>query len=234
MPPLYPVFLNLQGRPCLVVGGGAVAERKVHGLLAAEARVTVVSPAATDALRTLAERGAIRWLARPFEPDDVSGMALVVAATNRPEVNARVSEAAQRHGVWVNVVDQPERCTFFVPSVVRRGDLVLAVSTGGASPSLARRIRRELEARYGDAYAGYVANLAALRAYVQDRVADEATRRALLARFADDPWRAAALAEDADAWLARAKACVDAELGPAGERVPADAAEVARDAENGG
>lgn len=244
MPPLYPVFVNLQCRPCLVVGGGAVAERKVMGLLAAEAQVTVVSPEATEVLRALAEQGRIRWLARPFAPDDVSGMVLVVAATNRPEVNAQVSEAAQRRGVWVNVVDQPQRCTFFVPSVVRRGDLVLAVSTGGASPALARRIRQELEMRYEEAYARYVDNLAALRAYVQERISDEATRRALLARFADDPWREAALVEDAETWRARAQAYVDAQVGTASERAeepdPADGAGAARgaksmrDAENGG
>src|SRR5438094_2476617 len=141
----YPVFLELAGRRCLVVGGGLVAERRVHGLLAANAAVTVVSPALTPALGALASGGQIRHDRRSFAPDDLDGVDLAFAATDRGEVNAALSLAARARGVWVNAADDPAYCTFILPAVVRRGELSVAVSTGGTSPALARAIREELE-----------------------------------------------------------------------------------------
>lgn len=162
----YPVFVLITGKPCLVVGGGSVAERKVQDLLQAGARVTVVSPVLTPALAAQAGTGEIRHLQGDFQEELVAGMALVIGATDDMEVNARVSAAAQARGIWVNIVDQPDLCTFIVPAQVRRGDLTLAISTGGASPALARRIREELEDHFGPEYGPYLALMQAVRSQV--------------------------------------------------------------------
>jgi precorrin-2 dehydrogenase/sirohydrochlorin ferrochelatase len=162
----YPIFAVLEDQPCLVVGGGAVGERKVHDLMYAGARVTVVSRTLTPDLAALADRGEIRYLAADFDEAQVEGMALVMAATDDPEVNARVSAAAQGRGIWVNVADAPEYCTFIVPAMVRRGDLTLAISTGGASPALARQLREELQQHFGPEYGPYLDLLQRLRSEV--------------------------------------------------------------------
>jgi len=142
----YPVFLEMKGRPCVVVGGGAVAERKVEGLLAAGARVTVVSPELAPGLAALKEEGRLRHVARPYREGDLEGYELAVVATDDGSVNAVVAREGRERGVWVNAVDDPPNCDFILPSVIRRGDVVIAISTGGASPALARRLREELEA----------------------------------------------------------------------------------------
>src|SRR2546428_2886782 len=178
----YPVFLELAGRHVLVVGGGLVAERGGHGLLAADATVTVVSPALTPALAALAAGGRLRLPGRGIGPGDLDGVDLAFAATDRGEVNAALFVAARARGVWVNAADDPAHCTFILPAVVRRGGLSVAVSTGGTSPALARAIREELE-RYLTAEYATLAEIAAearreLRA--AGRVADAETwRRAL-------------------------------------------------------
>jgi len=141
----FPAFLDLRGRRCLVVGGGAVAERKTRDLLACGASVVVVSPAVTPGLAELARAQLISHRVRRFRRWDTRGCAVVIAATGDPAVDAAVAvEARRRHGL-VNVVDDPARCDFIVPSVLRRGQLQVAVSTGGRSPALARDIRRRLE-----------------------------------------------------------------------------------------
>jgi precorrin-2 dehydrogenase/sirohydrochlorin ferrochelatase len=152
----YPIFAVIEDKPCLVVGGGAVGERKVQDLLASGAKVTVVSRALTPALAALASQGEIDYLSEDFSDTQVEGMALVMAATDDPEVNTRVSVAAQSRAIWVNVADDPEHCTFIVPAQVRRGDLTLAISTGGASPALARQVREELQQHFGPEYGPYL------------------------------------------------------------------------------
>lgn len=152
----YPIFAVIENRPCLVVGGGAVGERKVHDLMAAGARVTLVSRTLTPELAALASRGKIRYLPEDFREAQVEGMALVMAATDDPDLNARVSAAAQSRAIWVNVADDPEHCTFIVPAQVRRGDLTLAISTGGASPALAAQLRQELQQHFGPEYGPYL------------------------------------------------------------------------------
>ena len=144
----YPVFLEMKGRPCVVVGGGTVAERKVEGLLAADARVTIISPELTPALATLKEEGRLQHIARPYREGDLEGCEVAVVATDDGAVNAEVAaEGRSASGrIWVNAVDDAPNCDFILPSVIRRGDIVIAVSTGGASPALARRLRQELEA----------------------------------------------------------------------------------------
>jgi precorrin-2 dehydrogenase / sirohydrochlorin ferrochelatase len=152
----YPIFAVIEDKPCLVVGGGAVGERKVQDLLAAGAQVAVVSRTLTPALAALASQGKIVYLSEDFADNQVEGMALVMAATDDPEVNAEVFAAAQARSIWVNVADDPEHCTFIVPAQVKRGDLTLAISTGGASPALARQVREELQQHFGPEYGPYL------------------------------------------------------------------------------
>jgi precorrin-2 dehydrogenase/sirohydrochlorin ferrochelatase len=142
----YPVCLEMAGRRCLVVGGGPVAERKVAGLLEAGARLTVVSPSATDRLRGWARTNRVRLLLREYAASDLGGHSVVFVATDDGRVNADVARDARAAGVLVNAADDPAHCDFILPAVLRRGDLTVAVSTGGASPALARTVRDELDA----------------------------------------------------------------------------------------
>ena len=142
----YPVFLDLANRPCLVVGGGPVAEGKVEGLLAAGARVTVVSPAVTARLQAWAADGRLRHLSREYRALDLEGHQVAFVATDDPGLSGAVADEGRARGIWVNAADEPARCDFILPSIIRRGRLVVAVSTGGASPAAARAIREELEA----------------------------------------------------------------------------------------
>src|SRR5205823_15049595 len=128
----YPLLLELEGRPCVVVGGGPVGERKVEGLLAVGAAVTVVSPDVTPTLAKLAEAGRIILVERPYRPGDLHGAALVFTALGDPRATAAVAEEARRHGIWLNAADDPTHCTFILPAVVRRGPLTVAVASGGA------------------------------------------------------------------------------------------------------
>jgi len=147
-----PIVLELEGRPCLVVGGGAVAERKVEALLGVDARVTVVSPTLTRRLRAWVDARSVRHLVGEYRNGDVSGHALVFVATDDPALTATVVAEARALHVWVNAADDPARCDFTLPSVLRRGELTVAVSTGGTSPALARTIREELEGYFTDDY----------------------------------------------------------------------------------
>ena len=145
MTELYPAFLNVQGRRCVVVGGGEVAERKVRALLASGASVTVVAPSVAPAIARFAESGDLTLRRRGFEAGDAAGALLVFAATDVPEVNAAVLREARAAGALVNVADDPRSGDFHVPAMVRRGDVVVAISTGGRSPSFARHLRLDLE-----------------------------------------------------------------------------------------
>jgi len=165
----YPVCLRVEGRPCLVVGGGAVAARKAASLLAAGARVTVVSPELGGELRARVEAEEVRHVARRYEPGDLRGYALVYAATGDAALHAALAREAEQAGVLLNVVDEPVNCSFIVPAVLARGDLLVAVSTSGASPALARRIRQDLERLLGPEYERALTLLSTLRAAVADQ-----------------------------------------------------------------
>lgn len=145
MAQIYPLSLDLRGRRCVVVGGGKVAERKAGGLLAAGASVTVVAPEATPELRSLAQRGELRWLARGFVPSDLDGAALAFVATSDPEVNQRAADAARDRRIWLNAAETAGECDFHVPAVLRRGPVTIAVSTAGASPTLSAWVRNRVE-----------------------------------------------------------------------------------------
>ena len=165
----YPLFLEMKGRPCLVIGGGQVAQRKVEGLLAAGASVTVVSPDLTAELDVLKSKRRIEHRQRDYQSNDLKGFDIVVAATDDKATNARVANDARAGRVLVNAVDDPDSCDFILPSVVRRGEVVLAISTGGLSPALARRLREELEAYLSDDFAPLVELLAEVRGDLRAR-----------------------------------------------------------------
>jgi precorrin-2 dehydrogenase/sirohydrochlorin ferrochelatase len=152
----YPVFLNLKNKLCVVIGGGKVAERKVISLLKAGAKVKIISPEVTETLKKLIQTHNLQWEKRPYQEEDLKEAFLVIAATNSPEVQVRVFQEAEEKGIPCNVVDKPELCSFIVPSVVQRGDLLIAISTGGASPAVARRIREKLESLFGEEYTIYL------------------------------------------------------------------------------
>jgi precorrin-2 dehydrogenase/sirohydrochlorin ferrochelatase len=165
----YPAFLDLTDRPALVVGGGPVAEGKVAGLLAAGARVTVVSPALTPRLAAWAAAGRIRHVPRAYRRGDLAGHRLALVATDEPAVSGAVAAEGRERGVWLNAADEPARCDFILPAVIRRGRLVVAVSTGGASPAAARAIREELEDYLTEEHAMLVELAADARAELRHR-----------------------------------------------------------------
>ncbi len=166
----YPIFADLHGRSCLVVGGGAIAQRKVAALLACGASITIVSPMVTRTLAAYAAQGRIRHRARRFAPSDLKGAWLACAATDDQRINERVCAAASARRIFVNVVDQPPLCSFIAPAIVRRGPLTIAISTGGASPSLAKQLRRELRAAVGPEYGTMARLLGTLRVAAKRRL----------------------------------------------------------------
>jgi precorrin-2 dehydrogenase / sirohydrochlorin ferrochelatase len=167
---LYIACLDLKDRPCLVVGAGEVALEKIEGLLACEARVAVVAPRGVPAVEQLAADGEIEWMRRRFEPHDLDGRFLVVAATSDTSVNKSVYESAERRAMLVNVVDVPALCNFILPAIVRLGPLAVAVSTSGASPALAVRMKREIAEFFGPEHARLAEILYDLRPWTQQNL----------------------------------------------------------------
>jgi siroheme synthase-like protein len=161
--PLLPVFVKLEGRACLVVGGGAIALQKVNSLLECGANVTVVAPDARDEIRDLDEQGKIAWRRRSYVAGDILGQQLVIAATNDPDVNHTAYGDAVAAGVLANAVDDPPFCDFYFGSVVRRGPLQIGISTGGESPALAQRLRQQLEALLDKGTGPWLERLGVLR-----------------------------------------------------------------------
>lgn len=166
--PLYVACLRLAGRPCLVVGGGEVGLEKVEGLLACDAEVTLVAPEAVDELARYAEEGSIRWERREFGERDLDQALLAIAATDDTDVNISVYEAAERRAKLVNVVDVPPLCSFILPAIVRSGPLAIAISTAGASPALAKRMKREIAEAFGEPYARLAVILNEARGWAKD------------------------------------------------------------------
>ena len=162
----YPAILMLDGRLGVVIGGGAVGERKVRTLLEAGARVKVITPEATPRLQKLAEQDRIELHVRSYERGDLKGAAVVIASTDERDVNQAIYEEALDEGIPVNVVDDPPHCTFIAPSIIRRGDLMIAISTGGTNPAMAVRIRERLEKEFGPEYEAYFDLIKRLKAEV--------------------------------------------------------------------
>lgn len=149
---LYPVYMNLEDKNCVVIGGGNVAERKVENLLKCGGKVTVVSPDITNKLNDLLISGHIKYINREYEDSDVEDAFIVICATDSEQINKKVANKCFEHNILVNVVDVPPLCNFYVPSVVRQGDLAISISTNGKSPGLAKKIRKDLERLYGSEY----------------------------------------------------------------------------------
>lgn len=182
---MYPIHLNLQNRRCLVVGGGAVAARKTAGLLAAGADIILVSPEVAPALQTMAEKGEVEWRREPYGTVCLDGVFLVMACTDDHTVNAAVTREASERGLLALCADNPEAGSFVSPATVRRGDLLLTVSTGGAGPTLAAVLRERLGADFGPEWADLMEALGAMREIVKTNP-DEAGRKAAVRRVLDD------------------------------------------------
>jgi siroheme synthase-like protein len=181
----YPLFLDLKDQPVLVVGGGPVAERKVESLIEAGAAVTLVAPDATPGLSKLAESGAIRILGRKFEESDLTSARLVITATGDLRTQEQVAAAARARNIPVNTVDQPRLCDFIVPATIRKGDLLLAISTSGKSPALAAALRAKLEGLITDDDARAARILGEVRTEVHARFSDSARRKEVFERIVD-------------------------------------------------
>jgi precorrin-2 dehydrogenase/sirohydrochlorin ferrochelatase len=192
---LFPMFLKLEGRQVLVVGAGKVGEPKIAGLLDTGAQIRVVALEATPVVREWEREGKIELSVRAFSSDDLVGAFLAVVATSSRNLNERIYHEAQRRGVLCNVVDVPDLCDFFYPSVVRRGDLQIAVSTSGKSPSLAQKIRQQLERQFGPGYAAWVAELGETRRLILASDLDRERKLDLLHSLASREALEAALAE---------------------------------------
>ncbi|ADH87214.1 precorrin-2 dehydrogenase/sirohydrochlorin ferrochelatase family protein [Desulfurivibrio alkaliphilus] len=188
----FPVCLQLEKRRCVVVGGGEVAWRKVEGLLACGAAVKVISPQLQENLARYREAEEIDWLAREYREGDLAGAFLVIAATDDQEVQARVHAEAEQGNLLLNVADVPKWCNLILPAVVRRGEMTIAISTGGASPALAGKLRRQLEGSFGREYEILLRLLAALRPLVLARGGDHRENKRLFK---------ALVAPDLAAWI---------------------------------
>jgi precorrin-2 dehydrogenase / sirohydrochlorin ferrochelatase len=181
---LFPMFMKLEGRSCLVVGAGTVGEPKISSLIASGATVRVIAPKGTTAVTEWARTGVITWETRTFAASDLDGVFLVIAATNSRDLNATIFQEARQRNILCNVVDDPEYCDFYYPAVVRRGELQLAISTNGHSPALAQRIRRELEIQFGPEYGEWLEELGRVRRQLFASKIDPEERRRLLHELA--------------------------------------------------
>ena len=159
----YPVHLDIQNRNCLVVGGGSVGTRKVKSLLNCGAKVTVISPLISEQLKELEPSRTITLKERPYRPEDLEGMFLVIGATNDESLNRQISEDANRRNTLCNIADRPEVCNFILPSIVHRDDLVITISTSGKSPALAKKLRKILESQFGEEYGDLLDLMGAIR-----------------------------------------------------------------------
>jgi precorrin-2 dehydrogenase/sirohydrochlorin ferrochelatase len=194
MSALFPMFMKLEGRNCLVVGGGAVAEGKIASLLDTGARVRVVALQATAAIKDWARTGYVELELRPFTITDLAQVFLVIVATSDADLNESIYYEAVGRGVLCNVVDVPDLCDFYYPALVRRGDLQIAISTNGKSPALASRLRQQLERQFGPEYADWVAELGETRSLVIASELDAERKRELLLSLASREALEAALA----------------------------------------
>jgi siroheme synthase-like protein len=181
----YPVYIQLHQQPCVVIGGGKIAEGKVEGLLASQAKVTVVSPDLTRRLQELAEEKQIHYVARAYQSGDLTGAFMVICATDQTEINHQVWQEANANHQLVNVVDDTPRCNFIAPSILRKGDLTLAISTSGKAPALAVRLKERLQREIGPEYERFLELAGDLREPLAQHIPDFETRKAIWYELVD-------------------------------------------------
>ncbi len=182
---VLPVGIRFEGMPCLVIGGGSVAERRIQWLLSGQAKVTVVAPEVTDAISRLSDDGRLEWRCGRYSPDCLEGYFMIIAATDDPILNEAIAEAGCRGNRLVNVVSNSEKGNVEVIPALHRGDLAIGISTGGASPQLAARIRDQLSCQYGNEYGDYLRLIHEIRDWAQSRYSDLNERRAAVAAVID-------------------------------------------------
>lgn len=176
----YPIFIDIKGRPCLVFGGGAVAERKIKLLMKFGAEIKVISPKVTKKISLLEAAGKISVLKRGYSKGDLANAALVFAATSSRETNNRIKNEGERAGILVNVVDDPELCDFIVPSIIKKGPVVIAISTSGTLPMFSKKLRKEIEEIITDDYIRYVRLIGRFRKILIEQVKDSSSRRRIM------------------------------------------------------
>ena len=181
----YPIHLDIKNRDCLIVGGGVVATRKVSTLIECGARVTVVSPDPTPELTKLASEGSVTLKKRAYRKDDLTGMFLVIGATDDERLNRQISKDAEQAQILCNIADRPEVCNFILPSIVRRGDLVITISTSGKSPALAKHLRQKLETQFGPEYADFLLLMGAVRRRLLSQTHEPETHKTLFNQLVD-------------------------------------------------
>lgn len=181
----YPIHLDIRNKNCLVVGGGGVGTRKVKTLLKCGAKVTVVSPAISDRLQTLAESARLTLKARPYRTEDIEGMFLVIGASDDETLNRQISSDAERRNTLCNIADRPEKCNFILPSIVRRDDLVITISTSGRSPALAKKLRKKLERRFGPEYGDFLKLMGAIRSKLLSQAHEPEVHKPLFEQLID-------------------------------------------------
>lgn len=181
----YPVYIQLRDQPCIVIGGGKIAEGKVEGLLAVQARVTVISPNLTSRLHDLAKEKQITYISRIYQPGDLAGAFMVICATDQAEINHQVWQEATANRQLVNVVDDTPRCNFIAPSILRKGDLTIAISTSGKAPALAVRLKERFQREIGPEYERFLELAGKLREQLAHHIPDFETRKALWYELVD-------------------------------------------------
>ena len=181
----YPVYIQLRDQPCVVIGGGKIAEGKVEGLLAVEAHVTIVSPELTPRLQELSDQKQITYIPRAYQPGDLTGAFMVICATDQAEINHQVWQDASANRQLVNVVDDTPRCNFIAPSILRKGDLTIAISTSGKAPALAVRLKERLQREIGPEYERFLELAGELREPLAKHIPDFETRKAIWYELVD-------------------------------------------------
>ena len=181
----YPIFVQLDQVPVLIVGGGSVAQRKIEFLLEYNAEITIISSILNSKLKAMVEAGKVHWKGRNFSEKDLEGIFLVIAATDDKELNHKISVSAKKRGLLVNAVDQPDDCNFIVPSVVRRGNLAIAISTSGKSPAFAKKIRKKLGKQFGLEYDSFLVLMGHIREEVLSLGLTQAENSSLFKRLVD-------------------------------------------------
>ena len=181
----YPVYIEMREQPCVVIGGGKIAEGKVDGLLAVKAKVTIISPDLTPRLQELARQNLIAYIERTYQPGDLTGAFMVICATDQADINHQVWQEASANHQLVNVVDDTPRCNFIAPSILRKGDLTIAISTSGKAPALAVRLKERLQSELGPEYERFLELAGKLREPLAQHIPDFETRKALWYELVD-------------------------------------------------